>query len=77
MSALIALLTTLNSLSPLAVIALLILVVFYQLKGHKQVDAIRSNDLHNLEDMAQALQRIEVSMEKNFGIILAKLNGGS
>ena len=73
---LVSLLATLNSLSPLAVIALLALVLFYQAKNEKNLHTLRTNDLHEFPDVIEALRRIEVSMEKNFSTIIAKLNGG-
>ena len=73
MTEIFVLLSALNNLSPLAIIGLLSLVIFYQLKGHKQVDAIRSNDLHNLEDMAEALHRLEIMLAEQFTYIKAKL----
>lgn len=75
--ALIALLNVLNTLSPLAVIALLALVLFYQARNEKKLHVMKTNDLHHLPEVVETLQRIEVSMERNFAVILSKLNGRS
>lgn len=79
---LVALLGVLNTLSPLAVIALLALVLFYQAKNKESIHSLRTNDLHELPDLAQsfrdiaaALQRIETNQATNFATIIAKLNG--
>lgn len=79
MELLINLLTTLNSLTPLAVIALLGLVLFIQARHQKtnsaQMTKIETNDLHNLPDMLETLQRIEVTLNREFSYLRARLDG--
>lgn len=79
MDSLIALLETLNSLTPLAVIALLGIVIFFQTQNQKknaaQMTKIETNDLHQLPDMLETLQRIEVVLNREFSYIRARLNG--
>ena len=75
MEILIQLLTVLNSMSPLGVIALLGVIIFLQVKNTKRVTKIETNDLHSLPDMLETLQRIEVTLNKEFSYLRARLNG--
>lgn len=78
MDTLISLLQTLNSLSPLAVIALLAVVIFYQVKHSNEVVSLKSNDLHELPEMADTLRRIETNQATSFATIieaLRRMNG--
>ena len=89
MDAITGLLTTLNTLSPLAVIALLGLVIFMLVKAKgvklevdKKVETLRTNDLHELPEIAENLrilvatmQRIEVEQGREFAHLRARLNG--
>ena len=75
MELLIQLLATLNSMTPLAVIALLGLVIFLQVKNQKKIGKIEDNDLHDLPEMAETLQRIEVMLSKEFSYIRERLSG--
>ena len=79
MDSLITLLTTLNTLSPLAVIALLSIVIYLLVKGKTEVSEkvtnISDNHLHELPEILATLQRIEVSMAKEFSWIRSRLNG--
>jgi len=76
-----SLLQVLNSLSPLAVIALLAVIIFMMVQQNKgtakqeQVNEIRDNHLHDLPQMLETLQRIEVKLGEEFAYIRAKLNG--
>ena len=84
MDTFITLLNTLNTLSPLAVIALLGIVIFMLVKAKSEVssemsthvDVIKSNDLHELPEMAETLRRIELKLGEEFSYIRARLNGG-
>lgn len=76
MESLIGLLQTLNSLSPLAVIGLLGLVIFLLVRGKTEVstkvDTISDNHLH---EVLEVLQRIEVTLNKEFSYLKARING--
>ena len=76
MDAIATLLEIVNSLSPLAVIALLAIVIFLLVRGKQevsqQVTTISDNHLHEVADV---LQRIEVTLAENFSYIRSKLNG--
>lgn len=79
-----SLLTLLNTLSPLAVIALLGTVIFMLVQArsdskgtHNEVQTMKSNDLHELPEMAETLRRIEVKLGEEFSHIRARLNGRS
>lgn len=76
---LITLLQTLNTLSPLAIIGLLsviIYVIIWKQPTKQELNIIKSNDLHELPNMAESLRRIELMLADNFAYIRAKLNGG-
>lgn len=77
MEPLVTLLASLNALSPLAVIALLAVIIYKQVQGHTQVATLKSNDLHEMPEMAESLRRIEVMLATEFSYIRARLNGGS
>lgn len=83
MDSVIEIIKTLNTLSPLGVIALLALVLFYQAKNNKAaVDSsktlhtVRTNDLHELPEIAETLRRIEVTQSQAFATIIARLGRG-
>jgi hypothetical protein len=82
MESLMSLLQVLNSLSPLAVIALLAVIIFMMVQQNKgtakqeQVNEIRDNHLHDLPQMLETLQRIEVKLGEEFAFIRAKLSNG-
>ena len=59
-------LTLLGNFSPIGIIALLSYIVYLQISQHKQ---LQTNDLHVLEEIADAVRRIEVGIPT----ILAKL----
>lgn len=69
----------LNSLSPLGLAAGLGYVIYLLVRGKQHVQGeihqIRTNDLHELGDMAETLRRIEVKISEEFSYIRAKLNG--
>ena len=83
MESITGLLNLANSLSPLAVIALLAIVIFLLVKGKAevstQVTTISDNHLHDVSDqltqIAETLQRLEVSISENFAYIKARING--
>ena len=71
-----------NSLTPLAIIGLLVIILLYQAKNarhvegaRKEVQTIRTNDLHELPEIVATLQRIEVKLSEEFSYIRARLNG--
>ena len=70
----------LNSLSPLAIIGLLGFIIFFQVRNQRdnssQLTKIETNDLHQLPDMVETLQRIEVMLSREFAFIRARLNNG-
>jgi uncharacterized membrane protein YhfC len=63
----------LNELSPLGLAALLTIVIFMQVRGHRKVNKIESNDLHQLPEMLATLQRIEVNQSEAFATIITSL----
>lgn len=75
METLLAVLTTLNAMTPLGVIALLATIIYLQVKSHKQVDTLKTNDLHELPEVVESLRRIEILLASEFSYIRAKLNG--
>lgn len=75
MEPIISLLTTLNGLSPLAIIGLLGLIIYKQIQSHAQVNTLKTNDLHELPDVAETLRRIEVTLTALDSYLRAKLNG--
>ena len=68
-----------SKLSPIAIIGLLVGLLYVVLSKHNQgqaqVEDLRTNDLHELGDMAETLRRIEVQQTQAFATIIAKLNG--
>lgn len=78
MEFIVQLLQTANSLSPLAVIALLVVVIIMLVKRPSmdvEMQELRTNHLHELPEIAEALRRIENSLATNFSYIRARLNG--
>ncbi len=79
MEAITGLLGTLNTLSPLAVIALLGTVIFMLVKAKGEmsthVHTIKTNDLHELPEIAETLRRIELKMGEEFSYIRARFHG--
>lgn len=73
-------LSGLNNLSPLAVIALLGVVIFMLVKGKTAVDTkveqVADNHLHTVTEtqlqILETLQRIELTLAKNFAAILER-----
>ena len=80
MNVIVSVLQVLNELSPLGVIGLLALIIWYQIKNQQKVDdhfnAVRTNDLHELPDVVQTLQRIEVAITGLDAFVRAKLSNG-
>jgi hypothetical protein len=67
MTELLALLELLNKFSPLGLAALLaVIVVFLLVKGGTQMDKLQNNHLHDLPEMRESLQRIEVTLAGGF-----------
>lgn len=76
---LVELLHVLNTLSPLAVIALLSVVIYvmvYKQPTKRELNVIKTNDLHYLPEMAETLRRIEVTMGENFAYLRARAGRG-
>lgn len=80
--AIVTLLQTLNTLSPLAIIGLLSVIIYVivwkqptKREFSRELNVIKSNDLHELPEMAESLRRIELMLADNFSYIRAKLNG--
>ena len=55
-----------TTLSPLGIIGLLAYIIYLQISQHKQ---LQTNDLHVLEEIVEAVHRIEIKLES----ILARL----
>ncbi len=65
---------TLNSASPYAIIMLALLII-RQLTAHqKQLKQLRTNDLHEMPEMAESLRRIEQALTAGFATVIAKID---
>jgi len=71
------LLKALNSVTPLGLTVLALLIIMLQVRQSSRVQKIETNDLHNLPEMAETLQRIEVVLNREFSYLRARLNGRS
>ena len=71
--------TQLNTLTPTAIIGLLGLIIFLLVKSNQKVHKIEHNDLHglgeHLENISEALGRIERKLAEDLAYLKAKLNG--
>lgn len=70
----------LNTMSPLAIIGLLSLILYinvWKQPTKRELNTIKSNDLHELPEMAETLRRMEHAQTVAFATIIAKLNGRS
>jgi len=61
-----SLLELVNKLSPLGIAGLLAVIVFLLVKSRGQMDSLQSNHLHELPEMKDSLQRIEVTLAQGF-----------
>lgn len=77
------LLSALSAATPVAVVAFIALTIIgllgwtlrVVLGQRRELTTIRTNDLHVLSDILEALQRIEREQAAAFATIIARLNG--
>jgi len=84
-TALTTLFTAANALTPLALVGLMIGVIYIQIykqPSKQELSVVKDNHLHELPEVAanmrkaaETLQRMEVSQERNFAVIISKLEG--
>ena len=73
MEVLISFLMVLNTLSPLAVISLLGVCIFYLVRHQKVLTTVKTNDLHEMPEIADTLRRIETLMVSLDAYLRARL----
>ena len=74
MDSIVALLGALNGVSSLGLAVLLGLVLFFQAKNKKDVDAIAHNHLSGLPEITETLQRMERTLAALDSYLRARLN---